>query len=88
MRLRLRIIQAEATTTGVVEADGISTSPSSHSREDLRVSHRLVQVYKLGLFTRTRPGGIICQCDWRGRVLLLLLLLLSLHLGHFLGDTL
>ena len=87
MRLRLRIIQAEATTTGVVEADGISTSPSSHSREDLRVSHRLVQVYKLGLFTRTRAGGIISQGDWRDSVLLLLLLL-SLHLGHFLGDTL
>ena len=87
MRLRLRIIQAEATTAGVVEADGISTSPSSHSREELRVSHRLVQVYKLGLVTRTRAGGIISQGNWRG-IVFLLLLLLSLHLGHFLGDTL
>ena len=82
----MRVIQAEATTTGVEETDGISTSPSSHSREELRVSHRLIQVYKLGVVTRTRAGGIISQGNWRG-IVFLLLLLLSLHLGHLLGDT-
>ena len=86
MRLHLRVIQAETATAGVVETDGISTSPSSHSGEELRVSHRLVQVYKLGLVTRTRAGGIISQGNWRG-IVFLLLLLLSLHLGHLLGDT-